>query len=150
MHSSRMRTARLLPYLPPYTVPGGRGGLYLVGGEELYLVPGGTCPGGCTCQGMYLPGGCTCLGGMVLGGCTCPGGCTWSQGDVPGPRGVYLPRGCTWSWGCTWSQEVYLVRGGYLPRYSPPVDRQTRVKTQPSQTSFAGGNDGLSLLSILE
>ena len=41
------------------------------------------------------------LGGCVPG----PGVCAWSGGGVPGPG------------------------GGYLPRYSPPVDRHTRVKT---------------------
>ena len=48
-----------------------------------------TCPGGCTCLGVYLPRGCTCPMGVYLPGglpargwtCpggvpTCPGGCT--------------------------------------------------------------------------
>ena len=60
MHSSRMRTARLLIYLLACTAPGG-----------LYLVPGGVSgPGGCTRSGGYL----------VLGGYLVPGGCTWSWG----------------------------------------------------------------------
>ena len=75
MHSSKMRTARLLPVSPSMHCSGGRG------------VPG-------------------------------PGG----KGGVPGPGG-----GCTWSW------------GGVPAQVLPPVDRQTRVKTKPSQTSFAGG-----------
>ena len=51
------------------------------------------------------------------------GGVPGPGGGVPGPRGVYLVQG------------VYLVLGGVpspggdLPRYSPPVDRQTGVKT---------------------
>ena len=100
------------------TCPGGLpaqgGGVPAQGG---YLPRGGGVPAwGCTCQGVYLPRGwCTCLGGVSARGCTCPG--------------VYLPGG------------GYLPRG-YLPRYSPPVDRMTdRCKniTLP-QTSFAGGN----------
>ena len=114
MHSSRMRTARLLPLSPSmHSSQGRRGG-----------VP---CP-----RGVYLVWG-------VPG----PGGCTWVRGcvpgpvGVPGPGGVPGPRVCTWSRGipgpgrCTWSQRgVYLVRGilglreylvqrGYLPRHFP-------------------------------
>ena len=65
MHSSGMRTARLLTI------------------SQHALCPGGVPAWGCTCQG----------------GCTCPG--------TP----------------------------------PPAVDRQTPVKTYPSQTSFAGGNN---------
>ena len=88
-------------------------------------VPG---PAGCVpgLGGVYLVrgGGHTWSGGVPgLGAVPGPGGCTWSWG-VPGPRGVY-PRGR----GCTWSGGVYLVPGGYLVRYSPPVDRHTLVKT---------------------
>ena len=39
------------------------------------------------------------------------------------------------------SPSIHYSRWVYLPRYSPPVARQTRVKTQPSQTSFAGGKN---------
>ena len=76
-------------------------------------IPVGCVPPAC-CP--YLPA-CTARRGVYL----VPGGCTGSRGD-----------------GCTLSR-----RGGYLPRYSPPVDRMTdRCKniTLP-QTSFAGGND---------
>ena len=71
MHSSRMRTARLLPVSPNMHCSWGvyppRGCTYL----------GGTCPG------VYLPGGCTYPGGVYLpGGGTCPGGV---------PAGGYLP-----------------------------------------------------------
>ena len=58
-------------------------------------------------------------------------------GCVPA-RGMYLPLACT-------RGGVYLP-GGYLPRYSPPVNRMTdRCKniTLP-QTSFAGGNNRLA------
>ena len=88
----------------------GPGGVYLV-------------LGGCT----WFQGGCTWSGGyLVLG--VCSGGCTYPGG--------YLVWGCTWSRGVC-SSGVYLVPGGwvsaprgvYLVRYSPPVDRQTPVKT---------------------
>ena len=44
---------------------------------------------------MFLvPGGCTRSGGyLVWGGVPGLGECTWSRGDVPGPRGVYLVQG---------------------------------------------------------
>ena len=86
-----------------------------------------TCPGECTCLGVYLPRGCTCLGGVpaqrgyLPGGCTCPGGCTW-PGSVPARGGV-------------------PARGVYLPRSPPPREQNdSRCKniTLP-QTSFAGG-----------
>ena len=106
MHSGRMRTVRSISHLR---------GVYLVPGEGVYLV------WRCTwSRGVYLvPGvGCTWSQGGVPG----QGGCTWSggaQGNVLGSGG------CTWSRGvCTWSQEGVPV----LPRYSPPVGRQTPVK----------------------
>ena len=132
MHSSRMRTARLLPVSP--SMHCSRGWMYLPGGctcSGVYL------PGGCTCQGeVYLPRKCTCLWDVPLGGvptwgvpawgweCTCPG-------DVPARgctcQGVYLPGGCTClrvylpggftchgvylPWGCTCQGEMYLPGG---------------------------------------
>ena len=107
-------------------------------------VPPACCPYLPVCtapRGMYLvPGGVPGLGG------TCPEGCTWSREwlGVPGPREVYLVLGgVPGPGGCAWSGEwVYLVPGGYLPRYSPPVNRMTdRCKniTLP-QTSFADSN----------
>ena len=101
MHSRMMRTARLLPISPSMHCSGGY-----------------TCWGGGTCQGVYLPRVCTCLGVHLPRGCTCPGG-------VPS-QGVYLPRGCTCP-GVTYP-GVYLPREGTCPG-TPPVDRQTRVKT---------------------
>ena len=77
MHSSRMRTSRLLPVSPSMHCSRG---VYLVPGD----VPG---PEGCTCSwGMYLVRGCTwsrgCLlwgvaapGGGLVGGGACSGGC---------------------------------------------------------------------------
>ena len=63
-------------------------------------------------------------------------------GGVPGPRGVYLVLGGVSGPGGVPGQGVYLVlggvpgpgghlvpEGGYLVRYSPPVDRHTLVKT---------------------
>ena len=64
MHSSRMRTAHLLPVSPSMHCSGG------VPGLGVYLVPG------------CVPG--------PRGWCV-PGGCTWSEGGVP-PGGVYLVR----------------------------------------------------------
>ena len=99
MHSSRMRTARLLPVSPSmHCSPG------VVPAWGVYLPVGVYQPRGCTCpewvylpRGMYLPGGLYLPRGVYL-----PGG-VYLCGDVPA-RGVYLPR-------------------GYLPRYSPPVNR---------------------------
>ena len=117
MHSSRMRTARLLPVSPSMHCSG-RG----------YLVPRGcTCPGGCTwSQGIPGPGG-------VPG----PGGCTWFWGGYL-VWGVCLLGRCTWSWGVPGSRGGIPARGvpgpgGYLPRY-PPCEQnvwQTGVKILP-------------------
>ena len=71
MHSSRMRTAHLLPISPSIHCSGG------------YLPRGGVPAQGCTCQGVYLPG----LVYLPGGGVYLPGRCTW--------WGVYLPEGCT-------------------------------------------------------
>ena len=114
MHSSRMRTACLLPVSPSMhcLVGGGtwshRGqGVYLLGRCTCWGVPGpgGYLLGGCGCTwlgvpawGVYLPGGggVPALGGVPAGGylvpglpaggwgCTCPGVPAW---------GVYLPGG---------------------------------------------------------
>ena len=84
MHSSRMRTARLLPVSPSMHCLG-------VGG---YL-PGGEVPGP---RGMYLPRGVYLL----------PGEGVYLPGGVPGPGG------CTWSWGVYLAGGVYLARLGVL------------------------------------
>ena len=68
--------------------------------------------------------------GGGLGG-VCPGGCL--------PRGVSA-RGCLP--GEVPAQWGVPAQGGY--HHPPPVDRQTLVKTQPSQTMFAGGNNPVS------
>ena len=67
MHSSRMRTGRLLPVSPSMH---------------------------CCCGDVPGPGGCIWFGGCVPGpgGVLGPEGCTWYRG-VPGPRGVYLVPG---------------------------------------------------------
>ena len=138
MHSSRKRTARLLP-VSQYALLGGgvpAGGCTCPGGvpaRGVYL-PGGACPGGCTCPGgVYLPGGCTCPDGVYL-------------------AGVSLPRGCTCPGGCTCSEGVYLP-GGWLPRYSPLwtefLTHATENITLP-QTSFSGGKNFDCLPSLSE
>ena len=77
------------------------------------------------------PGG-ICQGGKCLprGGSICPGGKCLLRGC--------LPRGC-----------LLGVCGrhplGPEADTPPPVDRETPVKTQPSQTSFAGGNKTISV-----
>ena len=98
MHSSRMRTAHLLPISPSMHCSRGVG-VPVSGGtwsHRVYL------PGGVPAWGVYLHRGCTCLGG------------------VPGPRGLYPPGECSclggtwsWGWGCT-CLGVYLVPGVYL------------------------------------
>ena len=100
MHSSRMRTARLLPVSPSMHCSRG-----------VYLVPGGC---------IWSWGGTWSGGGGVPG----PRGVCLVLGGVPGPRG-YLVWGV---YLCTWSRGVHLVPGGmylprgvYLPRYSPPL-----------------------------
>ena len=68
MHSSRMRTARLLT-VSQHALPG---------------VPAG----GCALPGVYLPRGCTCPGGVpAQGGVPARGGVP-AQGDVPAHGGV--------------------------------------------------------------
>ena len=78
----------------------------------------------------------------LLGGCLPgPGGvCTW-PGGVPGPRGgVPSPGGVSGPRGCTWSQGVYLVPGGYLPRYSP-LWTDTHVSKHNLRNFVADGNE---------
>ena len=90
MHSSRMRTARLLT---------------VSRGEEVctrgVCIWGGLRPGG----GLGIPPAPVNMpgpGGLVLGGgvgCLVPEGGAWSQGGclvggVPGPRGCLVPGGC--------------------------------------------------------
>ena len=87
IHSSRMRTARLLTL-------------------SQHALPGGVPTRGCTCPGVYLPRGvCACLGGVYLPGGVPVQGVYLPRGGVPARgcsfpggyllRGVYLPGGCT-------------------------------------------------------
>ena len=121
MHSSRMRTARLLlMHCSEGGVPG-RGGTCPGG---CTWSQGGTCPGGVPAQG-GVPGlggvptqGVYLLGGVPAGGVpgrggTCLGG-AWS-GRVPA-WGVYLVWGCTCPGRCT-------CLGGVPAQVLPPVDR---------------------------
>ena len=111
MHSSRMRTACLLPVSP---------GMHcLVGYLVLGGVPGsGGVPGprGCTYSlGVYLVWGVYLVLGVYL---------VWGvylvpRGDVPGLGGVYLPR--------------------YSPLWTEFLTHASENITLP-QTSFAGGN----------
>ena len=105
MHSSRMRTARLLLVSPSLHcsrgVPAGGGGVPAWGAG----VPGlGGVPG---------PRGCTWFGGCVylVGGCTWSGGCTW-PGGVP-------------AWGVP-AQGGVPAWGAHLPRYSPPCEQNDK------------------------
>ena len=87
----------------------------------------------CIAGGSVPAWGCSCPGEFTCWGCTCPGAGVPAQGGYACPGGV-IERGCT-------CQGVCLP-GGYLPRYSSPVNRMTdRCKniTLP-ETSFAGGN----------
>ena len=130
MHSSRMHTARLLSVSP-----------------SIHCSGEGTCPGS-------VPGPrevCTCSQGE---GCTWSWeGGTWSQGGVPGPRGV-PGSGCVLvPGGGTWSRGVYLVPGGvpgpagvYLVRESvpaqilPPHEQNDRqVQNYCLAPNFIGG-----------
>ena len=88
MHSSRMRTACLLPVSPSMH---------------------------CSQRGIWSQRGCTWSQGvyLVLGECTWSQGVSLVLG-VPAHRGVYLVPGGTWSWVGTWSWGVYLVQGVYL------------------------------------
>ena len=111
MHSSRMRTARLMPVSPSMHCSGD------VPGQGVYLVQGGV-PGlgGVPAQGVvYLV-----LGGVPGLGVYLVQGGTWSGdvylvggGGVPGPGGVPGLGG---------------VPDQVLPSL-PPADRHTRVKT---------------------
>ena len=66
---------------------------------------------GVSAQGEYLPGGCLSKGAEGREGCL-PGG-VWQTPPSPGSEADTPPH----------------------------VERQTLVKTLPSQTSFAGGNN---------
>ena len=97
-----------------------------------YVVLTGYPPWGGTRSGTPPPGGSGYPPGRgVPGQVHPPGGGTWSgtPGGCPGtPPGGYPVR--------------YPPRGGYPDPPSPPVDRQTPVKTVPSRrTTYAGGNN---------
>ena len=87
------------------------------GPGRVYLVPGGSVPGGCS-------GGVSTLGG------------------VSAPWEVSAPGWCTWSGGSTWSGGVPGLWGA-PGQVLPPVDKMTHASeniTLP-QTSFASGNN---------
>ena len=118
LHSSRMRTARVLTVSPSMLCSRG-----------VYLVPGGTWSQG----GVLGPRGVCLVQGGVPG-----------LGGAPGPRGYLVPGGHLVLGGCTWSRGVYLVQGVYLVpggvpglgggvpgQVLPPVDRHTPVNLLP-------------------
>ena len=118
MHSSRMRTARLLPVSL---------GMHCSGectwSQGVYLVLG--VPG----SGGYLPRGGMYLvrGYLVLGGVPGPGGGTWPGGvpglGVPAQRAVYLVPGVYLvAGGCTWS------RGEVPAQVLPPCGQTDTCK----------------------
>ena len=136
LHSSRMRTPRVLTVSPSMFCAGG---VSAPGGCT--CSQGGVCSGGCTwSRGCLLPGGVlgpegvsapgvVCSGGcLLLGGClfqgvsalggVCSGGCTWSRG-VSAPRGVYLVWGGVCSWGVYLVWEGVCSRGGVSGK--PPL-----------------------------
>ena len=129
MHSSRMRTARLLPVSPSLHCAGvvsasrGRGGGVCSGGCLLlgcsvcsWGVPapgrGGVCSRDCLLWGMSAPGECLLRGGCLLGGCLL-GGC------------LLLGGVCLWSWGEGVSQHAM----GQTPPSPLWTEWQTGVKT---------------------
>ena len=138
MHSSRMRTSRLLPVSP--SMHCSRGMHLILRG---YLVLGDVPAGGCTCPGgvgVYLPGGTWSRGVPGPRGCICRGrtcsrrvylpmgvylvlGGVPAQGGVPGPGGCTYLGGVPGPGGCTYL-GVYLVPGGPA-QVLPPVNRIT-------------------------
>ena len=136
MHSSRMRTARLLPVSPSMHCSRGctwswgctcpEGGVPAPG-----AVParGRTSLEGVPAWGVYLPGGVCILGGVPAWGCTCLGvylvlGGYLLLGDVPA-------RGVAPAWGgCTCPRGVPACG---VPTQVPPLwtEWQTGVKILP-------------------
>ena len=92
------------------------------------------------------------------GGRTPPGGtqCGTPPGGYPDPPGGYLvcypPRGVPHQVPPRGGGPGNPPGGGYPVRYppSPPVDRQTPVKTVPSRrTTYAGGNKYITNLELV-
>ena len=70
----------------------------------------------------------------------CAGGCTWSQGSVPAPRGVYLFRGCTWSGGSVPGPGgVHLVWGD-VPGPGEGIPGPGGVHLVLGGCTFSGGH----------
>ena len=87
MHSSRMCTTARWPYFPACPVREGWGSIKQLNLAQESL-SGCLIPGGVPGLGVSAPGR-----GLLWGVYLVPGVCTWSQGCVPGPRGVYLVPG---------------------------------------------------------
>ena len=152
LHSSKMRTARLLAISQHALRRGlGMGGVYSWGGvysQGECLLLGVSTPRGCLLPGeVSAPGGC-----LLPGGVSAPGG-VYSQG-VSAPRGgvcswgVSTPRGSVCSWGCllpggVCSQGRCLLLGVSTPRgrlLSQHALRQTpppRGQTDMCKNTFA-------------
>ena len=95
LHSSRMRTARVLTVSPSMLCTGGclLGGCIWSGRGVVGGVPGRG--GGCLLWGVYLVWGVSALGvylvlgGICSGGCLLPGGAPGPGGGVSAPQGGY-------------------------------------------------------------
>ena len=102
--------------------------------KEQDCIPVGCVPPACwPSPRMHCSGGGG-AGGVCSWGCLLPGGECLLPGEVSAPGGVSAPRG--------------RLLSQHALRQTPPVDRQTRVKT-PSQTFFAGGNKWQTSKQIL-
>ena len=105
LHSSRMRTARVLTVSPSMLCGG-----YLLRGAVSAL--GGCLLWGCVCSGVCVCLGCVCSGGVsALGVCVCSG---W----VSAPSGCLLWGVC--SHGVCVCFGAVCSQGGLLPRASAP------------------------------
>ena len=84
MHSSGMRTARLLTVSPSvHCTVGCVSAQWCVSSQG--GLPGGVCPGGCVCPGLV-----SAQGGVWPGGCVCKGGVS-AQGGIPACNGADTP-----------------------------------------------------------
>ena len=127
LHSSRMRTARLLPVSPSKHCTGG------------VSAPGGVCS-----QGVYLPGE-TCLGGVPAQGCTMwpvPSYIWCYPYAAPSPTETHQQCSCLYIY--CWLVMWPASHAGILPPTPPhPPPQWTEFLTQASEnitlTNFVAG-----------